>query len=77
LFNYNWLESCRDIESLTCQLSNTNRAVLLLHEVEGYSHKEIAKLFDKSESFSKVALSRAYAALRQIVAKQEPIDAFN
>ena len=51
LFDCNWLESCRDLETLTNQLSVTSRAVLLLHEVEGYNHKEIAKFFNKSESF--------------------------
>jgi RNA polymerase sigma-70 factor (ECF subfamily) len=77
LFNYNWLESYRDIESLTCHLSATSKAVLLLHEVEGYNHKEIANFFDKSESFSKVTLSRAYAVLKKIVSKQESINALN
>jgi len=77
LFSYNWLESCLDIESLTRQLSATSKAVLLLHEVEGYSHKEIAKFFDKSESFSKINLSRAYAILKKTASKQELINALN
>ena len=67
LFDQNWLEACRDLDKLTGQLSETARAVLYLHEVEGYSHKEIADLFDKSESFSKVTLSRAYSALKKMV----------
>ena len=69
LFNNNWLSSCHDLEALTRKLSSTSRAVLYLHEVEGYNHKEIAQLFKKSESFSKVTLSRAYQTLKKIVAE--------
>jgi len=77
LFDCNWLESCLDLETLTNQLSVTSRAVFMLHEVEGYNHKEIANFFNKSESFSKVTLSRAYIALRQSVTSQESTNAFN
>jgi RNA polymerase sigma-70 factor (ECF subfamily) len=71
LFEQDWLSACRDLDTLVTKLSATSRAVLLLHEVEGYSHKEIAELYGKSESFSKVTLSRAYASLKKIVLKQE------
>jgi RNA polymerase sigma factor (sigma-70 family) len=71
LFNNNWLSSCHDLEALTCHLSTTSRAVLFLHEVEGYNHKEIALLFNKSESFSKVTLSRAYRTLKKTLTEQE------
>ena len=67
LFSYNWLDACSDIEALLENLSAVSRAVFLLHEVEGFNHKEIAELFDKTESFSKVTLSRAYAKLRKVV----------
>ena len=70
LFDQNWIEACRDLEPLLARLSTTARAVLLLHEIEGYSHKEIAAFFGNSESFSKVTLSRAYAALRKLVSNQ-------
>jgi len=69
LFNYDWLDSCHDLEVLTRQLSKTARAVLFLHEVEGYNHKEIASFFNKSESFSKVTLSRAYNTLKQNISE--------
>lgn len=76
LFDHDWLSACRDLERLLSQLSTTSRAVLLLHEVEGYKHKEIAQIFEKSESFSKATLSRAYASLRKIILKQEQKNAF-
>jgi RNA polymerase sigma-70 factor (ECF subfamily) len=53
------------------KLSEISRAVMILHEIEGYKHNEIAELFGKSESFSKMTLKRAYRELRQIIAVQE------
>ena len=77
LFDHNWLENRIDFEMLIQQLSPLFRAVFTLHEIEGYSHKEIAKLFSKSVSFSKVRLSRTYMNLKQLAlsAKQEQPDA--
>ena len=69
LFQQDWLDAVIDIDKLIQQLSPNYRAIFILHELEGYSHKEIAELFDKSESFSKVTLSRAYASLKQIALK--------
>ena len=77
LFEIEWLNACRDLDGLLSQLTTTSRAVLLLHEVEGYSHKEIAKMYQKSESFSKITLSRAYARLRASILKQEQKNALN
>ncbi len=77
LFNQDWLSACRDLDGLLKQLSTTSRAVLLLHEVEGYNHQEIADFFGKSESFSKVTLNRAFSSLKKIVLSQEKKDAFN
>jgi len=71
LFNQEWLISCKDLESLLNKLPTTSRAVLWLHEVEGFNHKEIATLYNKSESFSKVTLSRAYTSLKANVLRQE------
>ena len=53
-----------DLEKRLGKLSDTARAVLWLHDVEGYTHGEIATLMGKSESFSKSQLSRAYDKLR-------------
>ena len=38
-----------------------------LHDVEGFTHREIADLMGKSESFSKSQLSRAYQRLRPML----------
>lgn len=76
LFDFNWLITCQDLEELLKNLSTESRAVLLLHEVEGYTHKEIAGLYGKSESYSKVTLSRAYKNLQKQVKEQEKYNAF-
>ena len=39
------------------------RAVVVLHELEGYTHKELASLFGQSESYSKSVLARALKRL--------------
>ena len=53
-----------DLESALAQLGPEDRAVVWLHDVEGYNHREIADLFSKTESFSKTRLSRARSRLR-------------
>lgn len=54
-----------DLENAMKRLSDTSRAVVLLHDVEGYTHEDIAELMGKSVSFSKSQLSRAHARLRR------------
>jgi len=56
-----------DLEAALAALGREDRAVVWLHDVEGYSHQEIAELFAKTESFSKTRLSRARAKLRQLL----------
>jgi RNA polymerase sigma-70 factor (ECF subfamily) len=58
-----------DAWSLLMQLPPRARAVLVLHELEGYTHKELADLFGQSESYSKSILARA---LRKLGAAGEP-----
>lgn len=53
-----------EAQGLLERLSPTARMVLLLHAVEGYTHAEIASLFEQSESYSKSILSRALRRLR-------------
>ena len=53
-----------DLESALASLGAEDRTVVWLHDVEGYNHREIARLFGKTESFSKTRLSRARAKLR-------------
>jgi RNA polymerase sigma-70 factor (ECF subfamily) len=53
-----------DLERAFERLSATARAVVWLHDVEGYTHEEIAELMGKTVSFSKSQLARAHARLR-------------
>lgn len=53
-----------DLEAALDRLPATSRAVVWLHDVEGYTHEEIAELMKRSVSFSKSQLSRAHAKLR-------------
>ncbi|WP_412973247.1 RNA polymerase sigma factor [Glaciecola sp. MF2-115] len=70
-FDSKWWENCHDLSNLTEQLTEEARAVLFLHEIEGYSHKEIAAFFDKSESFSKQSLARTLHYLQRINQEKE------
>ena len=54
-----------DLERALQALSDTGRAVVWLHDVEGYTHEEIAEMMGKSVSFSKSQLSRAHTKLRR------------
>ena len=56
-----------DLEAALASLSPEDRAVVWLHDVEGYGHQEIAELFGMTESFSKSRLSRARARLRSLL----------
>ncbi len=56
-----------DLEAALACLDEVDRAVVWLHDVEGYSHVEIAGMYEQSESFSKTRLSRARAKLRELV----------
>lgn len=53
-----------DLERAFERLTDTARAVVWLHDVEGYTHEEIAEQMGKSVSFSKSQLARAHARLR-------------
>jgi len=54
-----------DMEQVLQRLHPTARVVVWLHDVEGYTHDEIASLLKKTVSFSKSQLSRAHARLRE------------
>ncbi len=59
-----------DLEQAMGRLSDTSRAVVWMHDVEGYTHEEIAELMDRTVSFSKSQLSRAHARLRRMLGKE-------
>jgi len=54
-----------DLEAALERLSDTARAVVWLHDVEGYTHDEIARMMGKTVSFSKSQLARAHQRLRR------------
>ena len=53
------------------QLSPSLRAVLVLKEIEGFSHAEVASLLDISIGASEVRLHRAVQALRTLLTQGE------
>jgi RNA polymerase sigma-70 factor (ECF subfamily) len=61
------LGHCMDLEQALGQLSDEDRMVVWLHDVEGYKHREIAQLAGKTESYSKTRLNRARARLRVLI----------
>lgn len=60
-----YLDARFDLERALRGLSETTRTVLWLHEVEGMTHAEIARLLGRSVSFSKSQLSRGYDRLKR------------
>lgn len=59
-----------DLDAALANLPDVSRAVIWLHDVEGFTHKEIAGLMGKTESFSKSQLSRAYQRLRPMLSAE-------
>src|SRR6185436_21144180 len=57
-----------DLDRALAVLSPLTRAVVWLYDVEGWSHEEIAKAFDRTVSFSKSQLARGHARLRNDLA---------
>jgi RNA polymerase sigma-70 factor (ECF subfamily) len=53
-----------DLERALERLAPTARLVVWLHDVEGYTHDEIAAATARTPSFSKSQLARAHARLR-------------
>ena len=57
------------LERALCDLSPALRAVLVLKEIEGFSHREIAAMLDISVGASEVRLHRALQTLRAALTK--------
>lgn len=53
-----------DLDRALQKLSPLTRTVVWLFDVEGWSHEEIARAFDRTVSFSKSQLARGHARLR-------------
>jgi RNA polymerase sigma-70 factor (ECF subfamily) len=60
-----------DLEQALQQLSDEDRMVVWLHDVEGYKHLEIANLVGKTESYSKTRLNRARTRLRTLITEAD------
>jgi RNA polymerase sigma factor (sigma-70 family) len=56
-----------DLERALARLGDVPRAVVWLHDVEGYTHAEIGALFRATPSFSKSQLARAHERLRALL----------
>jgi RNA polymerase sigma-70 factor (ECF subfamily) len=59
-----------DLERALEALPALSRAVVWLHDVEGFTHAEIARLFRRTVSFSKSQLARAHEQLRETLKPQ-------
>jgi len=64
-------DDAMDLDAALANLPDVSRAVIWLHDVEGFTHKEIADLMGKTESFSKSQLSRAYQRLRPMLSVEK------
>ena len=60
-----WIEQVPTLEQALATLTDEARAVVWLHDVEGFTHKEIGEAMGKTASFSKSQLARAYEKLLQ------------
>ena len=56
-----------DLERALAALSPGYRAVVVLHDIEGYTHREIAEALGIDEGTSKSQLSRGRGALRRML----------
>jgi RNA polymerase sigma-70 factor, ECF subfamily len=54
-----------ELEQALAALPAVSRAVVWLHDVEGFTHAEIARHFGRTISFSKSQLARAHVELRE------------
>ncbi|MGQ0383980.1 MAG: RNA polymerase sigma factor [Gammaproteobacteria bacterium] len=61
------------LERALMTLPAVSRAVVWLHDVEGYTHVEIGQALGRTPSFSKTQLSRAHARLRTALATPVPL----
>ena len=59
-----------DLERAFERLTPMSRAVVWLHDVEGYTHEEIAEQMERTVSFSKSQLARAHARLRLLLEEE-------
>lgn len=56
-----------DLESAIAQLPPGYRQILILHDIEGYKHREISDILDITEGTSKSQLFHARKAMREFL----------
>ncbi len=61
-----------DLERALASLAPGYRRAILLHDVEGYTHEEVAELTGVDVGTSKSQLSRARSALRARLSGRNP-----
>ncbi len=61
----NEFESQHDVRLMLLELDELKRAVFLLVEVEGYSHREASEILEISETFSRTTLHRTKKILKE------------
>jgi RNA polymerase sigma-70 factor (ECF subfamily) len=59
------------LERALDRVPDVARAVVWLHDVEGYTHAEIGRLMGRTTSFSKSQLARAHERLRGLLEGEE------
>jgi RNA polymerase sigma-70 factor (ECF subfamily) len=60
------------LERALDRVPDVARAVVWLHDVEGYTHAEIGRLMGRTTSFSKSQLARAHERLRALLEGPQP-----
>jgi RNA polymerase sigma factor (sigma-70 family) len=60
------------LERALDRVPDVARAVVWLHDVEGYTHAEIGRLMGRTTSFSKSQLARAHERLRELLEGTPP-----
>jgi len=65
------LQGYRDLERALALLGPETRLVIWLHDVEGYTHREIGELTGRTPSYSKSQLARGYVKLTELLRGNE------
>jgi RNA polymerase sigma-70 factor (ECF subfamily) len=66
------IEQDLDLERALAQLSDAQRAVAVLHDIEGFTHYEISHILGIAEGTSRSALTRARRELRRLLGEEKP-----
>jgi len=61
------------LERALMTLPSLSRAVVWLHDVEGYTHADIGFALGRTPSFSKSQLARAHRRLRDVLGAEDAI----